>query len=147
MTLKELIENVDIQKDGDKQLILWSGDGWSLLKLCDDVLFGDDLWFEHSYSPHPKNNIGERRKYALDIIEKLYDNKSIDIRERTALINAILYHFPDEERSKGEWIIDYEGDKNTCTLVTCPFCGERHCCKMNFCGNCGADMRGEENGR
>ena len=45
---------------------------------------------------------------------------------------------------QGKWIIDQEGDKNTITLVTCPFCGERHCCKMNFCGNCGADMRGKE---
>ena len=49
-----------------------------------------------------------------------------------------------EERPQGEWIIDQEGDKHSCTLVTCPFCGERHCCKMNFCGNCGADMRGAE---
>ena len=45
------------------------------------------------------------------------------------------------KRPQGEWIIDQEGDKHSCTLVTCPFCGERHCCKMNFCGNCGADMR------
>ena len=49
-----------------------------------------------------------------------------------------------DERPKGEWIIDQEGNDYSCTFVTCPFCGERHCCKMNFCGNCGADMRGEE---
>ena len=47
-------------------------------------------------------------------------------------------------RPKGEWIIDDEGSDSTCTLVTCPFCKERMCCKMNFCGNCGADMRGNK---
>ena len=51
----------------------------------------------------------------------------------------------EAERPQGEWIIDEEGSDSTCTLVTCPFCKERMCCKMNFCGNCGADMRGAEN--
>lgn len=44
-------------------------------------------------------------------------------------------------RQQGEWIVDEENGINS--LVTCPFCKERHCCRMNFCGNCGADMRPE----
>jgi len=71
-------------------------------------------------------------------------------------VNRILVHIDNApavvneklttERSQGEWIIDQEETKNTVTLVTytCPFCGERHCCKMNFCGNCGAELKGKE---
>lgn len=42
------------------------------------------------------------------------------------------------ERKKGKWIY---GNGNG----ECPFCGhERQHGRDNFCGNCGADMRGEK---
>ena len=42
----------------------------------------------------------------------------------------------EKKRPQGEWAVDDMSDD-----VICPFCNERHCCRMNFCGNCGADMR------
>ena len=42
------------------------------------------------------------------------------------------------ERTQGEWIVEAESG-----IYICPFCNERHCCKMKFCGNCGASMRGK----
>jgi len=72
------------------------------------------------------------------------DDNKIPAESQTAdAIHAEVYFniggWP--ERPHGKWIIDVEDGINT--MVTCPFCKERHCCKMNFCGNCGADMRGE----
>jgi hypothetical protein len=32
------------------------------------------------------------------------------------------------------------------TGVECPYCGGYACCGGNFCKNCGADMRGAEDG-
>ena len=73
---------------------------------------------------HPKTQIYIRNEMSLDGEGWIVNDKN------------------KSERPQGEWIIDEEGGDSTCTLVTCPFCKERMCCKMNFCGNCGADMRG-----
>lgn len=47
-------------------------------------------------------------------------------------------------RPKGKWILNRDG--NWC----CPFCGNDpyhdNMKNMNFCPNCGADMRGEQDG-
>ena len=45
------------------------------------------------------------------------------------------------DETQGEWI---RLDNNNPFAVECPFCEARHCCIQNFCGNCGADMRGEK---
>lgn len=50
----------------------------------------------------------------------------------------------DPERKNGEWIKMSDADG---TYWCCSECGEelyRLCDKTNFCPNCGADMRGEE---
>ena len=44
------------------------------------------------------------------------------------------------ERKKGEWI------NNTNGTFECSLCGWKHS-RSNYCPNCGADMRGEENDR
>ena len=47
------------------------------------------------------------------------------------------------ERPKGEWIMDNEHTKNPLLWYKCNLCGVYHS-PTNFCPNCGADMRGEE---
>lgn len=51
------------------------------------------------------------------------------------------------ERPHGEWkkIKRSLGDgKHSTFIYRCPFCGYVEGCKANFCGKCGADMRGKE---
>ena len=47
-----------------------------------------------------------------------------------------------EARLQGEWI-DVNGNGS---LWRCDQCKDTACCKGNYCPNCGADMRGEQNG-
>lgn len=49
-----------------------------------------------------------------------------------------------EERPHGKWIyVCCYGDE----YPQCSVCGEINDVKTNFCPDCGADMRGEENGK
>ena len=53
------------------------------------------------------------------------------------------------EREKGKWIVYKAPDKYHCGLIKCPFCGEEGIAEAdeyNYCPNCGADMRGDQNG-
>ena len=61
-------------------------------------------------------------------------------------------HFKEER--KGKWkphmeeMEDFDGNSVMVqTGLMCPICDEYHCCGGNFCKNCGADMRGEEDGQ
>lgn len=60
-----------------------------------------------------------------------------------------------QERPKGRWVgwhtdkvvgVDDIGDYiyRHCHYYSCRLCGRRTAVKSNFCPNCGADMRGEE---
>lgn len=47
----------------------------------------------------------------------------------------------------GKWIVFSPPDDLHCGVVECPFCGEELIAEpneYNFCPNCGADMRGEQ---
>lgn len=44
---------------------------------------------------------------------------------------------------QGEWI--YIGQRNGLKVVECTNCHKRQYGSMKYCGNCGADMRGEKN--
>ena len=60
---------------------------------------------------------------------------------------AILRRLPSEQpmRMKGKWIDKsggIEGAWNYCSV-----CGEQAIDLYDFCPNCGADMRGEQNGK
>ena len=53
------------------------------------------------------------------------------------------------ENVKGEWINKNKGIWNTLPVYQCSVCGDydtRYQDTDNFCPNCGADMRGKENG-
>ena len=55
----------------------------------------------------------------------------------------------DADRPRGEWINKHEWD-NGFLERECSLCGVMkpilmHTAKINFCPNCGADMRGEDN--
>jgi hypothetical protein len=49
----------------------------------------------------------------------------------------------ENERPKGEWITN---DRLREGYYICSNCKEISCCKGNFCTDCGADMRGDNNG-
>lgn len=53
-----------------------------------------------------------------------------------------------KDRHKGEWIAHTTsvGDKEYIEYGRCSECGEMALVRMNFCPNCGADMRGDNNG-
>lgn len=53
------------------------------------------------------------------------------------------------ERKMGKWILKPSPDKYHCGYVICPFCKGEYVesDEYNFCPNCGADMRGEEDGQ
>lgn len=57
-----------------------------------------------------------------------------------------LYELPSTKpmRKKGKWIDICDGYTD---YVKCDQCGGILDYKKNFCPNCGADMRGEEDGR
>ena len=51
-------------------------------------------------------------------------------------------------RKHGEWVHDiayYDEDGCPCIVSRCSECGEAYP-ESNFCPNCGADMRGKNNG-
>ena len=87
-----------------------------------------------------------------DLIKREDAIKAINLRARiphdvasahyaSMAINAIL-SVPSADRPKGEWIYqfrDSENEEYRCSVCDYPQ-GHTH----NFCPNCGADMRGED---
>ena len=55
----------------------------------------------------------------------------------------------EAERKRGKWINVNEGRWNVLEVLKCSVCGEidnRMCRTDSYCPNCGADMRGREDG-
>jgi hypothetical protein len=53
----------------------------------------------------------------------------------------------DDLRPKGKWIVirrKLEDGKHSRFIYRCPFCGYVEGYMANFCGKCGADMRGKK---
>lgn len=86
-------------------------------------------------------------KEAIEILEDYYSGyfgyKIDDIHEAHNLAIKAL-----EERPHGEWIKHIDNLYPEDSTEECPFCHEEQRLvgnDDNFCPNCGADMRGEDN--
>lgn len=81
------------------------------------------------------------RQAAIDILEvAINDDWEFDYaKDRMIELSA------QPERKNGEWTIDEDCEGKSRT-VTCNLCGheEFNWHNPNFCPNCGADMRGEQ---
>lgn len=99
----------------------------------------------------PDTNVGDMisRRAAIDALFELYEyQRYIDpteaadrVRQGVYLTEKKIEQLPSvqPEREKGRWID--MGDH-----VMCSCCGATHYgVDKNYCSNCGADMRGEEN--
>ena len=79
-----------------------------------------------------------RLKQALAVSAILEDKKTIEqiIDEQPTI---------EPERKKGKWI-NLKNKKGTILALRCSVCGNspKHAIRSDFCPNCGADMRGEE---
>lgn len=85
------------------------------------------------------------RKWLLSV----FHNKAFDKANTNTAYNELRWAIKvikqaPSARPKGKWILNRDG--NWC----CPFCGNDpyhdNMKNMNFCPNCGADMRGEQDG-
>ena len=98
----------------------------------------------------------ELEAQALEYVGKIiHDDEKIEewrkwsaiLNERTAFKHDV-YDAPtiETERKKGEWIYDTERvttDGLELSQYHCSECGLQSVIRMNFCGYCGSDMRGE----
>lgn len=57
---------------------------------------------------------------------------------------VIVGKLPSADRPKGKWIYKKPPDDWVLSLHKCDQCGHIEVGKPNFCPNCGADMRGEQ---
>lgn len=88
----------------------------------------------------------KEQKSKLDLISRAEAIESVRLESaKRGLLGRgdildILSALPPADRPKGEWIEEDEyGD-----LFVCSECGSANVYKDNFCPNCGADMRGED---
>lgn len=90
-------------------------------------------------------------KLIIDIDE--YDFKRLQwttigktgVDHEEKMRNIILAGVPYEERPQGEWIETEWFDEIWGLNKECPFCHKQILSThYNFCGNCGADMRGNK---
>lgn len=76
-------------------------------------------------------------------IDDSYTLGDIGRRERDDIVNALEYAPTIEpEQKKGKWIDKSGGIENAWNH--CSVCGERAIDLYDFCPNCGADMRGNQ---
>ena len=90
------------------------------------------------------------RQAAIDAIKKINAHGNTDRANGLGLSENAIILLPsaEPERKTGRWIEMVDADPMTgepyVCGVYCSECGERIGCESNFCPNCGADMRGEQ---
>lgn len=99
------------------------------------------------YECYPKS-AGEETKEALDIAIEALSERNIARDIATILENEqdMRVMLQNADRPKGEWIphTTSVGLKHYAEYARCSECGEMALVHMNFCPNCGADMRGDK---
>lgn len=86
-----------------------------------------DAAFEKLNSPKAKN-----RMWKTEVVEYF--------------VRLLIMRTPTAYPQKGKWMIERKEYPHGGVLYldTCPFCGTQYICGGNFCQNCGADLRGED---
>lgn len=82
------------------------------------------------------------REALKNIFEEHEDRRGdLDCDWRILIDNALIV-----ERPQGEWLEMKRKIDNihSVFIFKCPFCGYIEKCKTNFCGKCGAEMRGKK---
>jgi rubrerythrin len=85
------------------------------------------------------------RQASIDAVKRLSLGET-DATRLAMRIEDYLERFASAQpdRKKGQWILVSDGYTD---CVKCDKCGEVFDVEKNFCPNCGADMRGEQDGR
>lgn len=85
------------------------------------------------------------RQVAIDAMSKALERVFPEHRQiAEKCLNALPSAQP--ERKRGEWIKIIPEEGHGIYRAKCDQCGEYDFFETNYCGNCGADMRGETNG-
>lgn len=78
---------------------------------------------------------------ADELLEHVWRDR-LDSRERIA--DLVKFMPTIEERKKGKWIEIAPEEGHDLYKVKCDRCGWYDFFETNYCGNCGAEMRGAE---
>ena len=80
-------------------------------------------------------------QYKITDTEQIYTNGA----ELVPIFRMKQWFDHEPERKKGKWIIDKDCEGKSRT-ITCNLCGHKefNWHNPNYCENCGADMRGDE---
>ena len=98
------------------------------------------MWKEHN--PYDAVKVCDIVNQTLDFIDNAPTVPLPDFKE--GYKQAIIDGKTNFSRPQGEWQVN--DNLGECIYYTCSNCGEISCCKGNFCPDCGADMRGANNG-
>ena len=78
-----------------------------------------------------------------EVIKSSWDTSDAEDFEKSVFI-ALATAPTIEERKKGKWIGLTPEEGHNIYTVKCDQCGKYDFFETNFCPNCGADMRGEQ---
>lgn len=80
------------------------------------------------------------REDAIEAIRKARTSDVVSYQYADLFINA-LCRVPSADRPRGKWIFHSEWEEHYCRYE-CSLCGRTYDYDMNYCGFCGARMKG-----